>query len=192
MVHLPAIMVDVETLGTGDNAPIIQIGAVRFDWAVSAEAPEGWTSSPYGEFRQNVLWNSEGFGKIDADTLQWWLKQDGTTRRGVFDQEHALSLNVALWSFFKWVRDGGDAWTVWANSPDFDLRLLRQACERTEVPYEFTYRQPRDMRTLVKVLGVDEDRPLRVGKKHDALDDAHHQARHVVNIMQRVNAVNDS
>lgn len=185
-------MLDVETLGTGDHAPIIQIGAVRFDWTPCDEAPNGWTSSPYGEFRHNILWTSEGFGQVDIPTLQWWLKQDGTTRREVWDQEYALELDVALRSFFKWVRDGGDAWTVWANSPQDDLRWLRQACERAGVTYEFTYRQPRDMRTLVKVLGTDEDRPLRVGKKHDALDDAHHQARHVVNIMQRLHGTNNS
>jgi hypothetical protein len=185
-------MLDVETLSTGDNAAIIQVGAVRFDWVPCDEAPNGWTSSPYGEFRQNVLWNSEGFGQIDVDTLLWWLKQDGTTRRGVFDQECALHLKTVLCAFFAWVRSGGDAWTVWANSPQDDLRWLRQACERAGVEYEFTYRQPRDMRTLVKVFGVEDDRPLRVGKKHDALDDAHHQALHVVNIMQRVNAANDS
>lgn len=187
MTHLPAIMVDVETLGRRDGDAIIQVGAVRFDWRVHDDAPEGWISSPSGEFRRNVAWDSKGFGNIEPATVQWWLGQDSQTRGRVFAQYEALPLIDVLRDFNQWVQFGGEVAGIWCSSPNFDLRLIRQACERTGVPYYFLHSQERALRTLRKELGVDGDEPLRVGQKHDALDDAHHQARHVVRIMQRLN-----
>ena len=184
-MNLPCVMLDLETLGTGDGAAIIQIGAVRFDWKTHEDAPEGWISSPYGEFRRNILWDSPGFGNIEPGTVQWWLEQDATTRTGVFAQDGAEDLTQALHQFNLWVQDGGDVEGIWADSPSFDLRLLRQACERCGVAYRFKHWQERDLRTLKKELACASDEPMFVGKKHDALDDAHHQARYVVRIMQR-------
>lgn len=185
-MNLPHIMVDLETLGTADHAPIIQIGAVRFDWRASPDAPEGWVSSPYGEFRVNVDWRKPYFGTIDPDTMLWWLKQDERTRQQVFDQDGAKGLRSAVSSFFDWVKAGGDVEGVWADSPSFDLRLIRQAAERCGVRYPFTHRQERDVRTLKKELALESDIPEFVGKQHDALDDAHFQALLVCNVMRRL------
>ena len=192
MTHLPHVMVDVETLGRRDGDAIIQIGAVRFDWRVHDDAPEGWVSSPYGEFRRNVAWDSAGFGNIEPETVQWWLVQCAQTRCQVFAQYEAQELSRVLRDFNQWVHHGGEVAGIWADLPSFDMRLIRQACERTGVPYYFSHSQERDLRTLAKELGVDGDEPLRVGKKNDALDDAHHQARHVVRIMQRLHSTNNS
>lgn len=185
-MNLPHIMVDLETLGTGDHAPIIQIGAVRFDWRASPDAPEGWVSSPYGEFRRNIKWRSSGFGTIDPDTMLWWLKQDERTRQQVFDQDVAVDLTTAIADFYAWVQEGGPVEGVWADSPSFDLRLLRQAAERVRKGWIFTHRQERDVRTLKKELAVEGDVPEFVGKQHDALDDAHFQALLVCNVMRRL------
>ncbi len=175
------IMIDLETLGTGDNAAIIQIGAVRFD------PNEDLDSRDRARFQENIRWSCAGFGEIEPDTVLWWNQQDPGVRARVYEQKDALPLRDAIGKFHEWAHYHIPIGNIWANSPDFDLRLLRQACSRfAYVPYPFEFRNHRDMRTLVKELGVPEDEPKFIGFEHDALDDAIHQAYWVVNIMKRI------
>lgn len=181
------IMVDVETLGVGDNAPIIQIGACRFDWHTSDDAPEGVISAPGGEFRVHIL--ASDWKNIEADTVLWWDRQDPLTRATVFDQRIAVSLGIAMDMFARWCERGGRVEGIWADSPNFYLRLMRQAWERTITwPWPFTHRQERCFRTIKKEFGHLSEEPLFVGTRHDALDDAMHQALWCANIMRKLGA----
>jgi DNA polymerase III epsilon subunit-like protein len=61
-------MIDIETLGLGPGATILSIGAVRF------------STDGLGEefYREISLQSCQAVGlEIDADTLEWWLEQDG-------------------------------------------------------------------------------------------------------------------
>lgn len=176
------IMLDLETLGVGDNAAIIQIGACRFYPHVGLDPSEG------RQFSQNVDWESQGMGTLEPGTVQWWNSQSEEAREKVWDQSEALPLCDALVQFSIWVgrTPVQPQISIWANAPDFDLRLLRQAFERVGYGYPFQHRQHRDMRTLVKEFGMPEDKPTFVGLEHNALDDAVHQAQWVTNIMKRM------
>jgi len=176
------IMVDLETLGTDDNSAILQIGAVRFDPNTGAiSTAEGW-------FRQKVQLTCPFIGKIDADTVRWWMTQDKEAQRRVFTETpHDLPLPEALDAFAQWVQDQGGVDTVWANSPSFDLKLLQQAWHRcpTKEDYPFPFWKEMDFRTVKKIgqtLGVPQ--PIFTGVKHDALDDAYRQAIWCSNILQ--------
>ncbi len=176
------IMLDIETLGTEDGAAIIQVGAVRFDlYGSGAISPD--------TFSCHVHWDSVNFGKIEPDTLQWWLQQDADVRSRVFAQGDAIALRACLRSLDAWVTRGGELLTVWSCPPNFDLRLLRQAYERCDMVYRFPFWKERDMRTVREVFGMRADRPEFEGDKHDALDDARFQAQYLMNIVRCVNGM---
>lgn len=171
-----SIMLDLETLGTGDNAAIIQIGAVRF----------GTAGLKPDNFARQVDWNAPHFGNIEPDTLQWWLEQDPVARTAVFSQANVRSLRDCLIDLDAWIAAQGPFRHIWACPPNFDLRLLRQACARCGVVYPFPFWKERDFRTIRSTVGVPGDVPKFLGIKHHALDDARFQAEHLINILKRI------
>lgn len=171
-------MIDIETLGTGDFAPVIQIAASRF----SADGAD----LPHLGFRRNIL--ARDWLNIDGETLLWWMRQDPEARASVFDQAEAVPICQALHELAAFTHD---AETVWADSPSFDLRLLRQAWSKFGMleRWPFTHRQERDLRTLKNMRGAMELAPDREDLgliEHDALHDAFYQALFVVTIHQRL------
>lgn len=180
MTEYNEIMLDVETLGTEDHAAIVQIGAVRFNLF------DGKLSRD-NEFSCQVHWDSANLGKIEPDTLRWWLEQDADVRARVFDQDEAVVLPACLRSLDAWVIRSGPLHSIWACPPSFDMRLLRQAYERSDMGYRFSFFKERDMRTVRQVFGTAADKPEFEGAKHDALDDARFQAQFLINIVRRVN-----
>ena len=173
---MKGIMFDLETLGCGDDAPIIQIGACVFNVD---------TDTVHDFYSRNIDWNSHHFGKIDIDTLMWWLRQDASVREDVFAQSDVLPLGAALVEFFDYL-ECHNGLEIWSKGVDFDVRLLRQAAERCGLELPFRYYKARDMRTIEQTFGIAADRPETI-MAHDALADAKHQAEHLMNIVRRVN-----
>lgn len=154
------VMLDIETLGLEPGAVILSIGAVRFD-----------TDGLGSEFHGNIdLVSCEDAGlTVDADTLQWWLDQDGEVQHVLTGGE---ALEDVLEDFGGWY---GDAEEVWANSPSFDCRLLEAAYDAVGLESPWNFWSERDFRTLKELpvaAEIEQD-----GNEHDALDDAKHQAR---------------
>lgn len=186
------VMVDVETLGTGDGAMIVQIGAVRF-WPYDGE--NGLISVDGTEFCADVE-VSDANGRMDAETVLWWLRQPKEAQQRVFGSLDRKPLLVALTEFEDWLAEV-PVEGMWANPPSFDLRLLREARRcvfidgrtiKVDHPL-FDHRLERCFRTLKKIgkkAGVEE--PLRVGVHHDARDDAFHQAGWAIKILRACNA----
>lgn len=188
-IYLPNIMLDLETLGTGDHAPIIQVAAVRFHWEdVEGDEPEG-----YREFKMNVrMTNDDAFGRIDPQTMLWWLQQEPAARDSAFCQDEAYHISDVIRSFHMWLAVDKEEPLLWADSPNFDVRLLRQACERVGHQWLFSHRSERCYRTLKREFGIEEDKSQREGVEHDALDDARHQARIACAIMRRLKGATGS
>lgn len=196
-------MVDLETLGTGDCAPIVQVGAVLFspwgspsDFAAGAHdaAPgEGVVSAPGHEFEAKV----ELPTVVDPDTLRWWLVKAGRDAQlRVFseDLDDREELKDVLEALDAWSKSWGAEPKYWWGACDFDTRLLRQHRARLGLQHlDPKYSSARDYRTLRmvgKLLGVEE--PPFVGVKHDALDDAMHQALHAVRILRTINPIGEA
>jgi len=174
------VMVDIETLGIGPNAMIVQIGAVRFD-------PEGVGAT----FNFNATF---GDGDMDVDTVVWWLRQSAEAQAAVFGQSVPRDgpLRQGLYDFVRWLFVKPTMY-VWANSPSFDLALMKGAWSRHAsdppriggVSWPITPRMERDfrtLRTLGRLMGVEG--PVRVGPKHDALSDARFQAEWAILVLR--------
>lgn len=116
------IMVDLETLGTGPDAAIIEIGATVFDctgaqdldtysWGVDIRADE--------EAGNDI-------GSMTADTVLWHLERDTlkNTDTGSF-----VPLQEALTSLVGVAQDNGVDWW-WFKGLDFDVPILKSAMRR--------------------------------------------------------------
>ncbi len=161
------VMIDLETLGTGNYAAILSIGACKFD-------PQGDDISE--RFHVHVDPEScQNIGmRIDAPTVMWWLHPDraparlkligdeGTTRHPIQD---------ALDGFAQWF--GKTSLPTWGNGSDFDNVILRNAFTLSGMacPWEFW-----DNRCFRTYKSLTSFRPPREGTAHDALDDAVYQA----------------
>jgi len=174
-------MVDLETLGTGPDAAILSIGAVRFD---TVNPDDG--SLTQG-FYQNVSLESalESGATVDASTIEWWFKQSNEARSALF--EGAVSLYEALERFTDWLRSqsGGRTIHIWGNGATFDNVLLTRAYERVGLRRPWSYRSDRCYRTLAALfprVPADEVEGSHT-KRHNALYDALHQAEHAQKIL---------
>lgn len=175
------IMLDLEAMGTSSDAAIVAIGAVEIDF---------YTDSTVREFYMPVRLSSSvaSGGKMDPDTVVWWLGQEEAARKEV-TREDSAEICVALQAFSRWVA-GVTASTghalVWGNGADFDNVILRTAYRRygLDAPWD-THRHNRCYRT-VKSLCPDIPPPEFVGTRHNALSDAVYQAQHLIAIMKRL------
>ena len=182
------LMVDLETMGSGPDAPIVSIGAVYFDPS---------TGNTGAEFYQVVsLESSMSFGmKPDASTIQWWLKQSSEARSAILVDE-ALGLRETLELLADFIAEnaanGSHTVQLWGNGCSFDNVILRRAYALTETPFAVPFWNDRDVRTMVelgKSVGINPryDIPFE-GDMHNALSDARHQVKYVSAIWQRLTA----
>lgn len=182
------LMVDLETMGSGPDAPIVSIGAVYFDPS---------TGNTGAEFYQVVsLESSMSFGmKPDASTIQWWLKQSSEARSAILVDE-ALGLRETLELLADFIAEnaanGSHTVQLWGNGCSFDNVILRRAYALTETPFSVPFWNDRDVRTIVelgKSVGINPrfDIPFE-GDMHNALSDARHHVKYVSAIWQRLTA----
>lgn len=152
------VMVDIETLSTGEDATIVAIGAVKFGEPISKSS----------SFKQIV--HAEQGRAVDVNTVLWWLKQDKKIIDEVF-QPQSTTLSGALILFRKWA-EGADNFWSWPAS--FDLKILDHAYANCGVvpPWE-SHRQLYCAMTVCSVAGVEREvNP----NKHDPVADAAVQA----------------
>lgn len=169
-------MIDLETLGTAPDAAIMQIGAVAF---------EPWIG---GEIQREHGFNrflkmDESNGTFDHGTLIFWLQENYACGMGNQLRSSSVPVTQALTELIQWpTRMAMSGWwdfeCVWANSPDFDLAILRSAYRRhlghSEPPWH--YRASRCCRTLWALQGGRPEEAMEGLTEHDALDDAVQQA----------------
>ncbi|HDG7814163.1 TPA: 3'-5' exoribonuclease [Klebsiella quasipneumoniae] len=184
------VMVDLETMGKKNNAPIVAIGAVVFDPSTGS----------IGEsfYKVVCLESSVNWGAvIDPSTVIWWLKQSSEARSAIVNDD-AIPLQDALLQFREFVSDnvagGSKKAQVWGNGASFDNSILRSSYDCIAEDYPWEYWNDRDVRTMVELgqaISFDPKTTIPFeGSRHNALADAIHQARYVSAIWQRIIAGN--
>jgi hypothetical protein len=166
-------MIDIETMSTRNDAAVIAIGTAIFD-------SEGIID------KQELLLDPRFVpGHRDEDTLDWWEKQDPEVKERMFSGE--LRAPEACKELFHFLR-GYQCKETWANSPSFDLVILRELFKEASIlSFPVHYSRERDYRTLTRLadrLGIDCGEPYTRAEHqaHSALSDAITQAE-VVNII---------
>ena len=164
------VMLDLETMSVKPNAAIVAIGACKFSLPYVIDV--------YPAFYQQVsLESSMAAGlAVDADTILWWLQQSDAARKTTFEGDDVVPVDVALKRFVHWL-GLTDEILMWGNGANFDNVIIRSAFNAVSVVVPWHYRNDRCYRTACKLLPK-----LKFGGsgiKHNALDDALAQARHL-------------
>ncbi|MCR4302266.1 MAG: 3'-5' exoribonuclease [Sulfuricaulis sp.] len=169
------IMLDLETMGHGNNAAIAAIGACEFN--LPGRVREHWEAKP-AEFYQKVgLESSVKAGmQIDTSTILWWMQQSDEARKSTFQGE-TMPLGDALHEFSKWIESIDKDVAVWGNGATFDNVIIRSAFKAVGLPVPWSFRNDKCYRTVANLL-PKERQPVfeRSGTAHNALDDAITQA----------------
>ncbi|HBI7890195.1 exodeoxyribonuclease VIII [Escherichia marmotae] len=174
------LMIDLETMGKNPDAPIISIGAIFFD-------PQTGDMGP--EFSKTIDLETTG-GVIDRDTIKWWLKQSREAQSALLTDE--IPLDDALLQLREFIDENSGEFfvQVWGNGANFDNVILRRSYERQGIPCPWSYYNDRDVRTIVELgKAIDFDARMDIpfeGLRHNALDDARHQAKYVSAIWQKL------
>jgi len=155
------LMLDLETMSTKPNAAVVAIGARLFDL-------RNGVGKGFEVFIDPSL--ATQFGETDIDTMNWWHKQPAYEL--VFNgKTHPAD---AVHRFLQFVGEHQPE-TVWANSPSFDIVIMRHLCQQVQLKFPFHYRDERDFRTmkaLAKDLNVDLEGCWQGLTPHSPLDDA--------------------
>lgn len=179
------IMVDIETLGTGENATVFQISAMSFNIQ---------TGDKHDSI--NLIGDIDKYSNLNVDgsTLKWWLNTDKELlteliNKGTYEE---YNLFEALHKWLEAQSTTGDMKDVylWGNGILFDnAKLQTNLNGRSGLKYPIYYKNDRDVRTILELAsmksGLTEDEIKESvtdesERKHDAFDDIAYQIRLVV------------
>ena len=114
---------------------------------------------------------------VQGKTIKWWLQQSEFARERLFRDPEPIGLRDALSQFRGWY---GEPKLTWSHGSNFDLTILDSAYALYDQLPPWRYKDVRDTRTLFwlahTLRGSNRELMLRPGTKHDALEDALHQA----------------
>lgn len=179
------IMVDIETLGTGENATVFQISAMSFNIQ---------TGDKFDSI--NLIGDIEKYSSLNVDgsTLKWWLNTDKELltellNKGTYNE---YDLFEALHKWLEAQSTTGDMKDVylWGNGILFDNAKLQtnlNGCGGLNYPIFF--RNDRDVRTILELASIKtglSEQEIKDSvtdeneRKHDAFDDIAFQIRLVV------------
>lgn len=172
------IMLDLETMGNGNNAAIAAIGACSFVLHPN-EGSDGIVSKFYTKV--DLQTSVDAGMNLDVSTILWWLKQSDEARKSTFGGE-TLPLRDACFRFGNWIADKDAA--VWGNGATFDNVIIRSAFKAVKLPVPWSFRGDKCYRTVINLL----PQPVfeRAGTAHNALDDAITQARHLQKVWKEL------
>ena len=163
------IMIDLETMGTRPNAPIVAIGAVGF---TKTEVRVDTA------FEVNIdLEDAIRQGGVPSKSTQvWWAQQSQEAQDAWKTNPHTVV--DALAKFEQWLWTQGRLEGIWGCGSDFDNVLLSETHVRIGRKLPWRFYMNRCYRTM-KALNPDVVMD-RKGTYHRSVDDAISQAQHLV------------
>ena len=167
-------MLDLEALGNGKNACIVQIGACYFDR----------DTGEIGEtFKVNVCAHSatDSGAELDAQTVYWWLTQSREAIDSIVAQPR-VDITVAMHDLNSFL---SKAKCIWSHAT-FDFVIVTETFRRLRIKPLFSYSTCRDIRTLVDMAKLTIDKTERTGLHHDALADCEHQVKYCVKAFSNI------
>ena len=175
----PQLMLDLETLSSEPNAPIIQIGAVPFALA-TGEIGERLTINVRPDFAKTPP---------SLSTVCWWMKQDEAARLSVARSELGKSPFDACLEFETFARENcASKFELWAMPPEFDCVILANTFRSVGLSLPWAYNKTRDLRTLEALAGSSSAGRIKADIPHDAGSDAEAQAKTAVMYWRKIMA----
>ena len=169
------IMVDIETLGTCNDAVITQIGACYFD---------RYTGDIGNEFAINVeIGSCLGKGlKVTSGSIKFWLER----KENCTFLKNPIPLGSALGKFGTFIDKKAFLW----SHATFDMVILAAGYEAVGQGLPYSYRNVRDIRTLTDLARIpykkEEGEEKKDAKSHDALEDCRYQVGYCVECFKKL------
>lgn len=169
------IVIDLETMGNGDKAAIVSIGAYRFDPnGAPVPAPGELGAADCSMYLVVDLESSVKAGlEMDAGTVLWWLKQSEEARAELV--KPTCGLEGAMIALAAFIKQGGEKARVWGHGATFDPVIVKNAYKALNYPVPFDFRDVRDTRTIFESIGEGKVE-MPQARKHNALWDAWREA----------------
>lgn len=175
------IMCDLETLDTAPTAQVLSIGAVRFDPNIGEITDR---------FHKIIdLQSQHDNGRTASESTKLWWAQQSDEARSIFAQPKEKTV-IALADFYDFV--GKDCVGFWGNGATFDNVILTDLYTSFGLkrPWSFTVdRCYRTVKSLFIARHPTAFLPKFEGVKHDALADAKHQAKCLMEMSERMGLV---
>jgi len=172
--ELKHVMIDLETLDRIPSSKLVSIGAVIFD-------------PRYGRISKDTFYveldhKAQKGRTSDKETVDWWKKQSPEAKKalkGTTKLEDALE-NLAFWV-------PSDC-RVWGNGSTFDISMLEDAYRQYNIEIPWHFWNIRDCRTIKDMYESSRGSWEKgySGTKHNALDDAKHQAEYVIKMWRKL------
>jgi hypothetical protein len=169
MKNTTHFMIDIETLSTAPDAVIVSAACVKFNPEDGQAAKELYrVIDPSSCVKVG--------GTINPETVKWWLCQSEDARLAIAQAECSIEdFLVELNMFIGHQAADDNMIRVWAKPPSFDCVILRGYYDRVgECDPAWSFREERDVRTLIDFAGVDA-RDFNRGTSHNALHDCYAQ-----------------
>ena len=163
-------MIDLETLGTDPETPVISLGAVFFDVTTKQIGATFYMALDVTEQIRRGR-------KPTGDTIKWWMEQSDAAKR-VF-HEQAKPADEVLTIFANWYRANNPKAFVWGNGSTFDISILNHMYKDYDLKLPWQFNKVMDLRTFKRFQGKNEQ-VKKSGVAHNALDDALSQAQYVL------------
>lgn len=178
------IMLDLETLGNKPGCIVVAIGAVEFGRDAFGESGLG-----AGFYQRIDPRDAQAYGlTLDADTFLWWLG-NSTEARAELTRPGAEPLTKVLYAFTDFYRSrlasDGKPRALWGNGSDFDQPILAAVYQAARMTPPWSHYQNRCYRT-VKNLHRDIKIEIAEDARHNALEDAKAQARHLMAMLPEI------
>lgn len=166
------LMVDIETLGNGEYAAIVQIAACYFDRV---------TGEIGNKFDERIdLIDACKYGDVDGSTLKFWFQQDIEVIKQVMNGSRRLDEVLSEFEIFSREAD-----CIWSHAT-FDFVIIQEAIKKNDCLKKLKYKSARDLRTLCDLARIKEDDFPKVGKTHNALDDCFFQVTYTVIALNKI------
>jgi len=169
------VMIDMETLATGNDAVILTIGAVKFDPFNLLEP-----SAPF-YVKVNVDEQVALGRNISESTLDWWSKQAEDVREEALSDANRIPLEDVVTQLNKYLSGSSK---IWAQGVMFDIGILENLYQSMGRPVPWQYWQIRDSRTVMDM--GDDSAKTSNAALHNALADAYAQAVSVQQIFKQL------
>jgi hypothetical protein len=161
-------MIDLETLGTKEDAVVISIGVVLFDLDKKTVLEEFY--APLDAKSQIKRGR-----KVDPDTLKWWMGQSDAAKK-VFNEKAEDPAKIL--QDLSAVLDKHRPLIAWGNGSTFDISIMENMYNDYGIKLSWHYTRVNCFRTFRRLVGNDE-KVEKNGVAHNALDDARAQVEYM-------------
>lgn len=167
------LMIDLETLDIIHSAVVFQAGVTIFN--------EDGSMPVRRRFDIDVLPQIMAGRTMEKSTQEFWMGREKKI------WERSANDVFSVETFFLELSEIVDEWkprTFWANSPSFDMVILRSLAKDFDVDLPWDFRQDMDMRTLKQMFRMLGHHFEPTENSHNALDDTISQASMTARMMK--------